>query len=63
MAFQRYKSALGEHWFFSEIVAEAGALARTVFLNILGNIFQIVTSLFVWSSIITYFRMKLNPHY
>ena len=47
MAFQRYKSALGEHWFFSEIVAEASALARTVFLNILGNIFQIVTSLFV----------------
>lgn len=47
MAFQRYKSAVNEHWFFSELSAEMGAFSRTIFLNVLGNFFQIVTSLFV----------------
>ena len=47
MAFQKYKSALNEHWFFSEVTAERKALTRTIFLNVLGNFFQIVTSLFV----------------
>lgn len=47
MAFQKYKSALNEHWFFSEATAERKALTRTIFLNVLGNFFQIVTSLFV----------------
>ena len=47
MAFQKYRSALNDHWFFSEAAAESSGLSRTIFLNVLGNFFQIITSLFV----------------
>ena len=47
MASKRLRSLIDGHWLYSELAKHQTAFGKAVLLNVLINLFQIVTSLFV----------------
>ena len=47
MASKRLRSLINGHWLYSELAKHQTAFGKAVLLNVLINLFQIVTSLFV----------------